>query len=319
MGVSRKHGASNTSRGLPQVSERGVAAETGLRAAVVGRMEQLLTCASSAWTGGKQRLTAMRLHEPSCAAKDSRWEPRWSETTCGSEKRRQKVFVPLVYRPGDLGEIDCFEVLVDVAGKLARGGASVSCCGRCSPAGTSPGSSRGRIRSAFSKDMSGPSPTWAGCPTGCCTTICALRCGESAGQPARAEPAVRGARQSLPLRVVLRAAGDRTRQGRVESRGRAVRLSELVPIPAGPDLDTISRALMDRLDARAATTCDRDGRTVLESDSVEEQAAMLPADGFRSAAVRLGDGVPQVARADRGSLVLGALPVGGAGGDGLRG
>ena len=32
------------------------------------------------------------------------------------KRRRQEVFIPLVYEPGDLGEIDFFEVWVDVAG-----------------------------------------------------------------------------------------------------------------------------------------------------------------------------------------------------------
>ncbi len=30
------------------------------------------------------------------------------------KRQRAEVFVPLVYRPGDLGEVDFFEVLVDV-------------------------------------------------------------------------------------------------------------------------------------------------------------------------------------------------------------
>ena len=35
-------------------------------------------------------------------------------------RQRPEVFVPLVYRPGDLGEVDFFEVLVDVAGQRRR-------------------------------------------------------------------------------------------------------------------------------------------------------------------------------------------------------
>jgi hypothetical protein len=36
------------------------------------------------------------------------------------ERRRREVFVPLEYLPGDLGEVDRFEVWVDLAGTLAR-------------------------------------------------------------------------------------------------------------------------------------------------------------------------------------------------------
>ena len=61
MGVSR-----NTVRryveGAPPGVRKAVARPRPVFDAVVGRMEQLLM-RSSAWTGGKQRLTAMRLHE----------------------------------------------------------------------------------------------------------------------------------------------------------------------------------------------------------------------------------------------------------------
>jgi hypothetical protein len=34
--------------------------------------------------------------------------------------RRREVFVPLVYRPGELAEVDFFEVLVEVLGSARR-------------------------------------------------------------------------------------------------------------------------------------------------------------------------------------------------------
>ena len=39
-------------------------------------------------------------------------------------------------------------------------------------------------------------------------------------------------------------------KGGVEARGKGIRWQELVPIPSGPDLSTISAALLARLDAR---------------------------------------------------------------------
>jgi transposase len=53
-------------------------------------------------------------------------------------------------------------------------------------------------------------------------------------------------------------------KGGVESRGKAIRWQELVPIPSGPDLATISAALLTRLDARVT------------EQFVDDQAAMLP-------------------------------------------
>ncbi len=175
MGVSR-----NTVRryveGAPPGVRKAVARPRPVYDAVVGRMEQLLT-RSSAWTGGKQRLTAMRLHELLRGEGFSVGASLVRDYVREWKRRRQEVFVPLVYRPGDLGEIDFFEVLVDVAGQrqkahlfLMRPMFSGRDFAWLFPR---------QDQVCFSKDMSGPSPTWAGCPTGCCTTICALRCGES--------------------------------------------------------------------------------------------------------------------------------------------
>ena len=63
--------------------------------AVAERVQTLLA-ESVRWTGGKQRLTDTRLHE------------------LGTQRR--EAFVPLTHRPGDLAEVDFFEVLVDVDG-----------------------------------------------------------------------------------------------------------------------------------------------------------------------------------------------------------
>src|SRR5207302_7085756 len=52
-------------------------------------------------------------------------------------------------------------------------------------------------------------------------------------------------------------------KGGVEARGKAIRWQELVPIPSGPDLATVSAALLARLDARP---CER---------FADEHAAML--------------------------------------------
>jgi transposase len=83
--------------------------------AVAARVQALLAD-SVRWTGGKQRLTATRLyglllteglHIGVTLVKDAVAE--W-------KRQRREVFVPLTYRPGDLAEVDFFEVLVDLDG-----------------------------------------------------------------------------------------------------------------------------------------------------------------------------------------------------------
>lgn len=68
------------------------------------------------WTGGKQRLTATQLHELLLAEGKRVGVTVVKEAVAEWQRQRREVFVPLTYRPGDLAEIDFFEVLLDVDG-----------------------------------------------------------------------------------------------------------------------------------------------------------------------------------------------------------
>lgn len=83
--------------------------------AVRPRFEALLV-ESGQWTGGKQGLTATRLHELLVAEGHHVGVTLVKEAVAEWKRQRREVFVPLTYRPGDLAEVDFFEVLVDVAG-----------------------------------------------------------------------------------------------------------------------------------------------------------------------------------------------------------
>jgi transposase len=83
--------------------------------AVGPRVEQLLA-ESTQWTGGKQRLTATRLHELLVAEGQRVGVTLVKEAVAEWKRQRREVFVPLTYRPGDLAEVDFFEVLVDLEG-----------------------------------------------------------------------------------------------------------------------------------------------------------------------------------------------------------
>jgi hypothetical protein len=58
----------------------------------------------------KQQLTAARLQ--ALLVDDGH-----AVKTAMAEWRRREIFIPLSYRPGDLAEVDFFEVPVDVAGR----------------------------------------------------------------------------------------------------------------------------------------------------------------------------------------------------------
>ncbi len=65
---------------------------------------------------GKQRLTATRLHALLLAEGQRVGVTVVKEAVAEWKRQRHEVFLPLTYRPGDLAEVDFFEVLVDVDG-----------------------------------------------------------------------------------------------------------------------------------------------------------------------------------------------------------
>ena len=83
--------------------------------AVAARL-QVLLAESVRWTGGKQRLTATRLHELLLAEGQCVGVTVVKNAVAEWKRQRREVFVPLTYRPGDLAEVDFFEVLVDIDG-----------------------------------------------------------------------------------------------------------------------------------------------------------------------------------------------------------
>ena len=87
--------------------------------AVGPRIETLLA-ESPQWTGGKQRLTATRLHQLLRAEGHRVGVTLVRAAVAEWKRQRREVFVPLTYRPGDLAEVDFFEVLVDVAGERRK-------------------------------------------------------------------------------------------------------------------------------------------------------------------------------------------------------
>ena len=83
--------------------------------AVRDRVDGLLA-ESGRWTGGKQQLTATRLHELLVTEGHRVGVTLVKEAVAEWKRQRREVFVPLTYRPGNLAEVDFFEVLVDLDG-----------------------------------------------------------------------------------------------------------------------------------------------------------------------------------------------------------
>jgi transposase len=241
------------------------------------------------WTGGKQRLTAARAHELLVADGVQVSARVVREMMAEVKRERQEVFVPLTYKPGDLAEVDFFEVLADVAGQREKAWMFVM-----------------RLMHS-ARDFAWLYPR----QDQTCFLDGHVRAFAHFGAvPHRAlydnlKPAVTrvlvGSERELSARFLAMAnhyvlepcfARPRTGhdKGGVEARGKGIRWQELVPIPAGPDLATISRDLLARLDARMQRKRG-DGRpdTIAACFAAELPRMLpLPSTPFRAAAFSHG-------------------------------
>jgi transposase len=86
----------------------------------VGPRVEALLAESVRWTGGKQRLTATRLHELLRGEGHAVGVTVVKEAVAEWKRQRREVMIPLTYRAGDLAEVDFFEVLVDLAGQRRK-------------------------------------------------------------------------------------------------------------------------------------------------------------------------------------------------------
>lgn len=237
------------------------------------RVEQLLT-ESARWTGGKQRLTATRLHELLVAEGQQVGVTLVKEAVAEWKRQRREVFVPLTYRPGDLAEVDFFEVLVDVDGTRRKAWLFLM---RLMYSGRDFAWIYERQDQVSFLD--GHVRAFA----------------HFGGVPARVAydnlkaAVVRilvGGERALTARFAALAShylfepcfcrpGEGHDKGGVEARGKALRQQALVPIPTGPSLDAINAALLARLDSRLETKRDVAGQSI-GARVLEEQRLFRP-------------------------------------------
>jgi transposase len=234
---------------------------------------------SKSWTSKKQKLTAARLleilrgegHEVGYSlVKDQVRE--WKRT-------QREVFVPLQYSPGDLAQVDFFEVLVDIDGERRKAWMFVM---RLMHSG---------------RDFAWLYPRQ--------DQVCFLDGHVRAFEHFGAVPhrmaydnlraAVKrllvGSERELSSRFIalqshylFEASFCRPYTGHdkggVESRGKSIRWQHLVPIPNGATLSEIGGDLLARLDRDAATKSRKDGTTIA-TRFTEELSRMLPLAAHR--------------------------------------
>lgn len=238
------------------------------------RFRALLEAAPQ-WTGGKQRLTGARLHAMLRAEGHVVGYTMVKEAYAEWRRQKREVFVPLTYHPGELAQVDFFEVLVDVAGERKKAFMFV-------------------MRLMYS----GRDFAWLyDRQDQVCFLDGHVRAFAHFGAVSQRvaydnlKPAVKrilmGQERLLTDRFkalvshhlfepVFCRPGEGHDKGGVESRGRAIRHQHLVPIPAGDDLASISARLLEALDLRAQTQIRHVGRSIADCFA-DELSHMLPA------------------------------------------
>jgi len=224
------------------------------------RIEALLA-ESTGWTGGKQRLTATRLHQMLQAEGQAVGITLVRQAVAEWKRQRREVFVPLTYRPGDLAEVDFFEVLIDVAGTRRKAWLFLM---RLMYSGRDFAWIYERQDQISFLD--GHVRAFAhvgGVPA---------RLAYDNLKAAVVRILVGGARTLTPRFAALAShylfepcfcrPGEGHDKGGVESRGQAVRRQALTPIPSSATLDAINAALLAQMDARLPLGRDGTGETI---------------------------------------------------------
>ena len=250
-------------------------------AKVAPRLRELLD-ASPTWTTSKQRLTATRLHQMLVGEGHEIGVTLVKEAVAEWKRQKREVFVPLVYAPGELAQVDFFEVVAvlaavrvklwmflmrlmhsgrDFAGLYTRQDQASFLDGHVRAfehfGATPQRIAYDNLRLAVRRHLVGSEREL--------TTRFAALASHYLFEPSFCRPAT---------------GHDK---GGVEARGKGIRLAHLVPIPAADELATIRKGLLENLDAAMTTRRDAQGRTIVEKFAAERaQMIELPSHAFRA-------------------------------------
>lgn len=236
---------------------------------VSARIEAILAEAPR-WTGGKQRLTATRLHAMLRSEGFAVGVTLVKEAVAEWKRKRREVFVPLVYHPGDLAEVDFFEVLVDVAEERRKTWMFVM---RLMHSGRD----YARLYSRQDQVSFLDGHVRAFAHFGAVPHRIAYDNLRAAVRKilVGGEREVAARFQALASHYLFEPCFCRPATGHdkggVEARGKSIRWQHLVPIPRGEDLATINAALLLRLDEQATHPAG-----AVAARFAEEHGRMLP-------------------------------------------
>lgn len=284
MGISRNTVKKYLAQPTP-VRREGEPRGQPVRKVVTPRIEALLQD-SPRWTGGKQRLTARRVHTMLRAEGLDVGVTLVKQVVAEWKRRRREVFVPLVYAPGELAEVDFFEVLIDLASerqkawmflmRLMHSGRDYACI---------------YLRQDQTSFLDGHVRAFA--HFGAVPQRIAYDNLRAAVRKilVGSERALTARFEALGSHYLFEASFCRPRTGHdkggVEARGKGIRWQHLVPIPVADRLDEIRTDLQSQLDARFHQDADARARFELERTHM----LVLPATPYRACNTHVNVGV----------------------------
>jgi transposase len=233
---------------------------------------------------GKQRLTAARIHV--LLGKRGIAVGYTSVKTLVAEYKRagKEVFVPLVYRPGDLAEVDFFEVLVTLGSstikvflfvmRLMSSGFDFACL---LPRADQVCFIDGHVR-AFAHFGGVPHRIAYDNLKAAVKTILV-------GADRELSPRFGALASHCLFEPSFARPYTGHDKGGVEARGKGIRWQHLTPVPTAPSLEEVNALLLQRLAEQVETQRDLAGRSTRERFELEKPRLLpLPTHAFESAA-----------------------------------
>ena len=247
--------------------------ERPIFAKVQGRLNALLQ-ESSLWTAGKQRLTATRLHQMLLGEGFKVGLTLVKDFVHEWKRQRQEVFIPLIYYPGELAEVDFFDVYVLLAGvvtkvylfllRLMYSGRDFACL---YPRQDQVTFLDGHVQ-AFSYLGKVPQRIAYDNLKAAVTKICL-------GHQRQLSPRFNALSAHYLFEPNFCRPATGHDKGGVESRGKGIRLQHLVPLPTGSSLKEINQLLMTRLERQFASRSSPDGQPLTERWALEQEKMIL--------------------------------------------
>ena len=268
VGVSRNTVSKYLKAAEPVRSEK--ARQKPVLTRVGPRIDQLLI----EWSGRttkKQRITGTRIHRQ---LREEGFEVGTTMVrTYLREKRRQaaEVYIPLVYRPGDVAQVDFFEVTVEEDNTIHKvwkflmrlmysGRDFMWLYDHCDQLSFLDGHVR-----AFTH--------FGGVPQRAVYDNLTAAVKRRMGVTQELTDRFRALCSHYLLEPCFARPGEGHDKGGVEARGKGIRLAHMTPIPRGDTLSEISAAMLSEVDEAASSKVGRDGRTVMAK--FDEEALML--------------------------------------------